>query len=360
MTLGEGACTPTASQKVVDKLGGGGNVARTCLAVADINPSPLEVATIMRRSGVSLIEVLVVLGLIALLLALTLPAVQSARMSARRMTCQNHLRQLALGVAEYEATHGTLPGNGCIVACNSWLCAILPFVELPGLATRANLPMSPIFPDNPYQMDEARRPVPLFRCPSDVTTIPAEALWPTSYCGNEGTGLLSDGYNGLFRPCRPYSRNREELIGPVRLAEVTDGLSNTALATEWLTGLEPRTRNRVVWRLDKSYSSVPEMAEACQSLPADPAQLGWESTFRGQTWTCFGISNTLYNHALPPNRPSCSNNGAIFQGVITAASQHPGGVNVAYADGRVVFVSHDIDAQVWRAQGSRSEPLLSE
>ncbi|MDZ7620355.1 MAG: DUF1559 domain-containing protein, partial [Patescibacteria group bacterium] len=83
----------------------------------------------MNKGGFTLVELLVVIAIIGILIALLLPAVQSAREAARRMQCTNHLKQLALGMHTYESTHRSFP-PGCLSSNNlPWNAFILPFIE---------------------------------------------------------------------------------------------------------------------------------------------------------------------------------------------------------------------------------------
>ena len=88
-----------------------------------------------QRSAFTLVELLVVISIIGVLISLLLPAVQSAREAARRATCANRERQLALAVTEFEAAKREFPGyvNGLGLGKRklaSWLVLVSPYLEI--------------------------------------------------------------------------------------------------------------------------------------------------------------------------------------------------------------------------------------
>ena len=141
-------------------------------------------------------------------------------------------------------------------------------------------------------------------------------------------------------------------------ARVRDGLSNTAFYSERLVG-DGDPGRYTPWR-DIAVAGHPhfyypdEALETCAALTT--VVLHHSGT--GHTWRIGQYPQTEYNHVLPPNSaiPDCIDNwlGSLGQGAYSARSLHPGGVNVAFGDGAVKFVSAAIDLKVWRAIGSRA------
>ena len=267
----------------------------------------------VQKSGLSLIEVLVALAIIGVVAALLLPAVQAAREASRRISCSNNLRQIGLGVANYESAFGVLPpGNIRGYGQHAFL---LPF-----------LGEGPLFDAIQWKrdaiMDETVTSAPslaIYRCPSDPYSVPAAGkTTTTNYAANAGTGLVTGGYNGLFRPVprRPTTGQ-----GFVRLADVTDGLSNTACVSELLVGNGSSHRLRVNWRLaveeerDEPAEFPAVMAECLGGNYALSASGQWqgEKWGRGRLWMMGDMGHTWYTHTFTPNRPSCRNGGHAVQ-----------------------------------------------
>ncbi len=320
------------------------------------------------RKGFTLVESLVVLGLIAILVALLLPAVQSAREAARRSRCANNLKQMILATHSFEASHGGFPpfSQGKRVPTGgasqtSIHCELLPYLEQQAIHAAINFNSSCMYLENvkPIQTTAASQAVAAFLCPSDPGS--SRTLYGgNSYRANIGFGDFLEtyqtktgkvGYNldqcGAFtivQPCLPLSGFR-------------DGLSNTLAYAEKPIG------SREAGVYDPFRDWVP------MSPTADMKAAGWVKDCSnldmshalnarldsGQTWLLSGGSYTLFYPYEPPNTPIPDCGQLLMNGIglFSARSYHPGGVNAAMADGSVRWVSSGIATATWRSLATR-------
>lgn len=335
------------------------------------------------RSGVSpkgmtLAEVLVAIGIIGLLLALLLPAVQSSREQARVISCRNNLRQMVLAAHSYESTHRAFPYNSTRWTDSTATPAISYFPISPhrGLMSAIdpviakqivyNDPTDPgwlttpptYFISTELQHIQALR-VPFLCCPSD-NSFPGS----TSYRANLGISIQ----------VLPPSQTIESISQKgafvngraVPASEFRDGLSNTAFFSERVLGDSEPSRYDPFQDLfadGQVFSETSSFILHCQNDATTSPQ--YEYSFAGRSWLLGGNLNTWYSHVLPPNSliPDCSLGPASVdggQGIITARSFHRRGVNVSMADASLRFVSNSISAKTWRALGTRcgGEPNL--
>lgn len=325
------------------------------------------------RSGFTLIELLIVVGIIGFLIALSLPAVQSARESSRRARCQNNLHQLGLALHGYADTWQCLPPAGLSADINgdtpyaglhSIHCRLLPYIGESALFAAVNMEMStwPLdgyraaMPDWRYSLGNAANAtvyltsVALMLCPSDGGPFGRTGC---NYRGNVGVGPsflpwaeCPDSGNGLFPE-----------IGLVRPTAVRDGLSHTVAISERVRGSGgPSTDpERDVFNREGVASTADQILLACEVS----ARFGGEEPYlrSGSWWFWTGRERTLYNHAQAPNGrvPDCSYGGITPAiDMWTARSHHPGGVNALMGDGSARFVGEEIDRQVWRGLGTRN------
>jgi prepilin-type N-terminal cleavage/methylation domain-containing protein/prepilin-type processing-associated H-X9-DG protein len=310
-----------------------------------------------RRSGFTLIELLVVIAIIGVLIALLLPAVQSAREAARRSQCTNNLKQLGLALHNYHDSVGALPLGRTIPfdASYSVQARVLTFMEQTTLQSAMNFDVGWNTPDN---ATIARVSIASFLCPSDARQVPANRNWgATNYRANEGTSVamwygatdtagvntnLSIPPNGLF-----YANEQ------IKMASITDGTSNTAAFSEHVLG--DFTNGVATEKADtfwpQTYPATPDEAvQMCR-------QMNWRDlAFQrvsdvGAPWVYGYHSTSSYWHSGPPNSRSCMFPPSRI--MTTANSMHPGGVNVAFADGSVKFIKDSVNLAAWRAIGTR-------
>lgn len=297
----------------------------------------------MMRRGVTIIELLVVIGVIALLLALTLPAVTSAREASRRTQCRNNLKQLGIAIQNYESQFRFFPpGN---VQRKSLHVTLLPQMDQMALSRRV--------PETPSVSELnalAQVSISSYQCPSDPGSEyidGANSSRSTSYAGNFGCGVQAFGYNGVFHPTI-----RTPLVRP---ADVTDGLMNTSFLAEIVVRDGTDFPLRVVWKTPFPQTE-PDQLLGFASLCRDTGKsASAPKTYgKGGPWTYGDGGSTLYNHVLYPNDVSCTNEELVFEGAYSAGSVHPGGAHFLFGDGRVQFVATGLDLNVWRAMGSRN------
>lgn len=319
-----------------------------------------------RRSGFTLIELLVVIAIIGVLIALLLPAVQSAREAARRAQCINNLKQLGIALNNYHDTLGCYPLGRCIVSPtpagysnSSWsystFAKILPFVEQGNIATSLNFNLPYLDPANATAYTTT---VSSLICPSDVGGTHPLNFGVTNYRNNEGTSVamwygatdiagvnsaLTIPPNGMF-----YANTQ------VRVADVTDGTSNTAAFSEHVHGdySQGVANEKSDTFRPGTYPATPDDAIAlCKSF--DWTNLSFQGISDvGAPWIYGYHSTTSYWHSSPPNARSCMFPPSRIS--TTANSYHPGGVNVGMADGSVRFVKSTTNVNAWRAIGTRN------
>jgi prepilin-type N-terminal cleavage/methylation domain-containing protein len=183
--------------------------------------------------GFTLVELLVVIAIISILVALLLPAVQASREAARRAQCSNNLKQLGLAAHQYHDQHLHLPpgmGYTPLATNGVWgghFFHLLPYLEEGNLYQRARgqvaLPTGPVTMYFPGNNNVFSQPVPTFLCPSDPSVDPG--------------GIVA--INGISWGASCYATNSQVFApirgspqGRTRLAEITDGTSNTIVYAE--------------------------------------------------------------------------------------------------------------------------------
>jgi len=321
--------------------------------------------------GFTLIESLVSIGILSLLIALLLPALQAAREAARRAQCQDHLHQIGLALQSYVASNQCFP---TVITVTKWPdgtfygglysvhTRLLPYLEQISLYNAVNF-LTGTWPLDTYlipptslqlQLDTTNATVyqtgiGSFLCPSDGGPF-AEA--GSNYRGNTGVGPSfapwaesPDSGNGLFPE-----------LGTITMSRVPDGLSHTVAFSERLrgSGHQPPDPERDMYQRTGIVNTADQLLMACRIAARPSNTSGFVAN--GQWWFWAGRERTLYNHAQVPNGavPDCTY-GAFMPMIdmATARSHHPGGVNVLMGDGSGRFVSDSVSTRVWRGLGTR-------
>ena len=346
------------------------------IAISPINLRPRRTGGEMthsnrtrQRLGFTLVELLVVIAIIGVLVALLLPAVQAAREAARRTQCSNNLRQLGLGVLNYESARSHLPPSALVDLSvtstgnnGSWGVhgRILDYLEQANLKGLVDVEAAW---DDQQAISDVR--IDSFQCPSDSMSGEARTftdnrptLWPTNYGFNFGTWFVFDPTTqevgeGVFYP-----------NSNLPLARVTDGTNNTLLSAE-VKAWTPYTRNG-----GPTATEIPDtVAEATAAVQSGAQEKGTGHT----EWPDGRVHHTGFTATMTPNtyvpymmgteevdadynswqEGKNGSAGSPTYAMITSRSFHPGNVQAGMVDGSVQTISDDIDLIVWRAMATR-------
>ncbi len=325
------------------------------------------------RTAFTLIELLVVIAIIAILIGLLLPAVQKVRESAARMKCSNNLKQIAVANMNYESSIGTfLPGvgkNGC--CWGTWQVPILPYIEQNALFNMyvnfSGLDYGgPRYNGGPNATVSSTR-ISTFLCPSDTPSQVGSTLnqnyvlnagntsfyqveIPIGCTGGSVTSTTCTMFGGApfgwyadpvnlaagGDSTQPYSSPAPPggpdaalgLMGrPRKIAEISDGTSNTLMAAEVNQGQDGTDYRGFSW-----WGGAAGFTAYGQPNSTDPDVL-----------TGAGCNSN------PPNAPCTTSSTATRPRMQLARSRHTGGVMVAMCDGSVRFIPNGISVGTWRA-----------
>ncbi|MEO8497491.1 MAG: DUF1559 domain-containing protein, partial [Planctomycetota bacterium] len=286
----------------------------------------------LRRRGVTLVELLVVISIIGILVALLLPAVQAAREAGRRIQCANHLHQMVIAAQNYHDSFRTFPSGFVLPNQVMWSGLLLPQLE-----------QSTIYDTLDFGAPWSSGPnaaacstlLSVFRCPSapvaEHTSVQGIAdRVPCTYLAC-ATGLMR---NESGPPPTAGGSNLDGIFflnSRVKLRDVLDGTSSTVSIGESLfdTNVRGIDHGGTVHIVDHWYIGSPLIN------PAD-------------------VSESLGSTAVPVNR-IFDQNAFIDEKELCFSSRHPGGAQVSFVDGHVSMIAQTIDAAVWSALGTRAQ-----
>ncbi len=323
-----------------------------------------------RRPGFTLIELLVVIAILSVLIALLLPAVESARESARRISCANNLKQIGLAMHQYENTNGVLPpsvalatnSSGAVTWFGGWSAhgRVLPFLEQNSVFSGLNFTLNYA---NPANTTVSNLTINAFICPSEVKPQPAThgfgLCGVVNYGVNVGDWYVWGGAAGI--PNRaPFGVNLAR-----RFSAFTDGLSNTVLMGE-VKAYQPYYRDTGAIS-GMTATNIPSPSASPESITSEYFAATAPQTSGHTEWVDGHAHQTGMNTAFTPNKKILgtvsrtvdidlttrreSNGGPTFAS-ITSRSYHPGGIQILKADGSVAFISETIRGELWRGLGT--------
>jgi prepilin-type N-terminal cleavage/methylation domain-containing protein/prepilin-type processing-associated H-X9-DG protein len=316
-----------------------------------------------RRRGFTLVELLAVIAIIGLLIALLIPAVQSARESARRVTCSNNLKQLSLGLHNHLAQFGVFPPGFARVYGNptpatdfsqnddiataaasqgnwSWAAFTLPYIEMDGVYQAINVSGTDCAAamGNATRMQAMAVPVASFRCPTDYTTASDQRPGITDIQFRDAAGNLIGTRSALSNYVAANHSNNTLKVGDgiffmdsrTAAARIRDGLSNTIalgervfLLNNGITGIDPQQ--------GYSYSGFLKPQAGCIYCV--------RGTRQQSSW---GIRDALGSAFMGINEPSMLVGSADSSSSRVFSSYHQGGGQFSMADGSVRFISDSI------------------
>lgn len=336
----------------------------------------------MKNKGFTLVELLVVIAIIGILIGMLLPAVQAVREAARRTSCLNNVRQIALAMHNYQSAmsefpaaslYPTLNPDGSAIdtasSRNGWSAQvqILPYLEQGNLNSTINFRLGykehPLVDINGTTAQISQFRIPTYLCPSEINDrqrVSGSTLYyPLNYAVNEGTWFVHNPINrtwgqGAFGPDNHFDMN--QFLS-------TDGTSNTLMMAE-VKAYNPYFRNLG--------------ADADPGMPTDPStvsglggdfktnsghtewidgrvhQAGFTTTFAPNTEVLHTVNGVTYdvdwtNWQEGKNGTSAKPTWAA----ITSRSYHPGGVSISRMDGSTSFVRESIDLFIWQALSTK-------
>jgi prepilin-type N-terminal cleavage/methylation domain-containing protein/prepilin-type processing-associated H-X9-DG protein len=348
-----------------------------------------------RHSGFTLVELLVVIAIIGVLVALLLPAVQTARESSRRTSCTNSIRQLGLAAHNFADAQGKFPvgvqianppTNGSQPTLSAyrnpgfgpnWAVLMLPYFEQGSLFDQNSGGINNYLPSNGNDLSWRRVAsvtLKAFQCPSDpnnrvpfsLNTTTFNANWARgNYGANAGPGWLNWTVDG-----KSYDGGARDALGSIRglaggpfgvnygsrIAELVsqDGTSNTILFNELRSGLNHLDR-RGTWAMGLAGASMTAASSIGDCLvPNDNQEKSDDIEDCTNLRTALGKATT----GLGELRMGCSFDNAPMNWPnwqAQARSLHPGGVNVCFGDGSTRLVSNNVAQSIWYLLNSRED-----
>jgi len=339
--------------------------------------------------GFTLVELLVVIAIIGVLIALLLPAVQAAREAARRMKCQNNLKNIGLACLNYETAKKVLPPGSTVVTASgangmSWCVSILPYIEQGALDSTVlqrlkSIQQSTGKDPDAYQLDELNDiEMSLYLCPTDDNfeikdKFRGDKSRSSSYAGITGSYMAS--YKMRTGSDSACNKPDDECVGPrggqcnaintdgllypgseVKMSQINDGTSNTLMVGE-------RWYQLRIWTAGNYHGDDPPRGVANFKRPptgytpmksCSSAAKNFEDKYPiNANLNIVGYYISHQNETDRPEKPAGAPTGMLFND-FPFGSFHTNGANFVQADGSVEFLTDNIDPAVYLAKASRN------
>lgn len=338
------------------------------------------------RPAFTLVELLVVIAIIGVLVALLLPAVQSAREAARRTQCTNKLKQLALAVHNYHDTYDALPAGQCgpygpttdnyyrfsiFIGIASFLEQGAFYDEITSIDLGANWWSAGATVSTTSPVHRSRMTPSFLYCPSDnwAGSQGYNVVSGTNYRYNLGDNPVAAVY--IAPTSSAVSARTIGHRGPFgyytfyNLSVVSDGTSNTLMFSErclvkggYVAGNSASRKVKEAWVADTAGGGIGFTTGTdpryllrrndCRVLGNSGGEYNVSGTLAissscGTNWLVGAPLHTTFVTVLSPNSASCYYNGGHYNALATPTSNHLGGVNCALMDGSVRFIAENVD-----------------
>jgi prepilin-type N-terminal cleavage/methylation domain-containing protein/prepilin-type processing-associated H-X9-DG protein len=283
---------------------------------------------IHRKSGFTLVELLVVITIIGVLIALLLPAVQAAREAARRAQCGNNLKQIGLGLLNCHTVKTAFPHGASSGWLWCWSAVVLPYLEQANLSTQIDLSKLYNYPDSMTgtKNNEAMKTfIPTYQCPSAAPNrlvTCCRIIDGVDDAAQTNYTAIATHTQDIWVDPAPHHTGVMYMESKTRLEDIKDGSSNTFLVGE-----------HIGYPDDRAYVDY-------TSTPYCPGgQCVW-----GKYWAAENRSTTYYGI----NAHKFYDDGSV-------ESNHPGSAQFVFADGHVAFISQNIVQDTLRKLTDRAD-----
>jgi prepilin-type N-terminal cleavage/methylation domain-containing protein/prepilin-type processing-associated H-X9-DG protein len=322
-----------------------------------------------RRGAFTLIELLVVIAIIAILIGLLLPAVQKVREAAARMKCQNNLKQIGLGLHNYESAYQAFPvGHVSSVNVGNWRVTVMPYMELGNLYDQMTT-VSATFGGKTYQMKDAYNSaqlrnvvLPIWKCPSSALSETQPTTWTTWWTNNNhqvpgyqgvmgaypdpsgGTGYSASNYGGWWTNNGMLLWNQT-----TNIAGCTDGTSNTIFVAE---------QSGKVANCPYAGGDVRNGYYTPWGGVTNGSSNGVSSCGTGGCGDLWGMGLTANAYVI--NSKTCAAGAQTsYMANTILNSFHTGGINALAVDGSVRFVNDGVDFATFQRLCARNDGLVA-